>query len=126
METTRFYGVLVKPGRKTVFEPNKERSNRLHLSQAVLGASARKGERGRLKCRRADEGKTDLFLCSLIAGTSESCTLDVIFDEYVELSVDGETEVHVTGYTIYMEDESDSYSSTRRMWRAHMACCLRR
>ncbi|QDZ20019.1 FKBP-type peptidyl-prolyl cis-trans isomerase [Chloropicon primus] len=111
MEGTSFYGVIVKPGRKTVFEPNKERSNKLHLSNATLGSSAREGERVRLKCRRADEGRNDIFLCSLIAGRNESCALDVIFDEYVEISVDGETEVHVTGYTVLFEEDSLSYYS---------------
>ena len=120
METTKFYGAIVKPGRKTVFEPNKDRTNKLHISQATLGSSAQKNERVRLKCRRADEGKSDIFLCSLIAGTNESQVLDVIFDEYVELSVDGETEIHVTGYTIVFEDDESSYYSDSDMEEGQM------
>ena len=107
MEGTSFYGVVVKPGRKSVWEPNKERSNKLHLSNATLGANARKGERVRLRCRRADEGKTDIYLCSLLGGSAETSSLDVIFDEYVEISVEGETEVHVTGYTVLLDESRD-------------------
>ena len=77
--------------------------------QATLGASARKGEVVRLKCRRADEGQDALFLCSLIAGSHECQLLDLIFDEYIELSIDGETEIHVTGFTAILDDDSSSY-----------------
>jgi FK506-binding nuclear protein len=108
---TTFYGTIVKPGRKIVFEPNKERSNKLHLSQAVLGSRAVKGERVVLKCRRADEGQDDIYLCSLRSGHQESCLLDLMFDEYVEFSIDGDTAVHLTGYTITYEEDESSYDS---------------
>ena len=105
MEGTSFYGVVVKPGRKSVWEPNKERSNKLHLSNATLGANARKGERVRLRCRRADEGKTDIYLCSLLGGSAETSSLDVIFDEYVETPTPD-------GYTFddYLKREYEIYT----------------
>jgi len=70
-----------------------------------------KGERVVLKCRRADEGQDDIYLCSLRSGQLESCLLDLMFDEYVEFSIDGDTAVHLTGYTITYEDDESSYDS---------------
>eukprot|EP00216_Chloropicon_sp_CCMP2111_P001444 CAMPEP_0198246372 /NCGR_PEP_ID=MMETSP1446-20131203/45941_1 /TAXON_ID=1461542 ORGANISM="Unidentified sp, Strain CCMP2111" /NCGR_SAMPLE_ID=MMETSP1446 /ASSEMBLY_ACC=CAM_ASM_001112 /LENGTH=423 /DNA_ID=CAMNT_0043930693 /DNA_START=14 /DNA_END=1285 /DNA_ORIENTATION=- len=112
MEGT-FYGVIVKPGRKVAYSPDTKKGAKLHLSQATLGESSRRGERVTLKCRREDEGPEGIFLCNLVSGSTESCSLDLVFDEYVEFSISGETEVHVTGYYIDMgdDDSSDDYDS---------------
>ena len=68
--------------------------------QATLGLEATPNERVALKCKIGNE---EVLICSLREGTSESTNLDVLLDQYSELSVQSNqkktsTSIHVTGY----------------------------
>lgn len=86
------------------------------LWQATLGLDCKGKERTVVKCKVGDN--PELLLCSLIPGVSESCALDLLFDQEVTFTVSGATSVHLTGYYMPLEepysseeddDEYDSY-----------------
>jgi FK506-binding nuclear protein len=89
-----FYGAVVKPGKPTVFVPPPE-EHALHLSQAALAASVKDGTRVSLLAKVGTEDP--IIICTLCAGRSDTVALDQFFSEYTELTVEGKTEVHISG-----------------------------
>ena len=69
-----------------------------------MGNNASK-ERSIVKCRVGD-GPV-LYLCSLLPGVAESCSLDLYFEDDIVFSVKGSASVHLVGYfePYYDEDE---------------------
>ncbi|XP_002514483.3 peptidyl-prolyl cis-trans isomerase FKBP43 [Ricinus communis] len=113
-----FWGTEVKPGKPFTHNPDSARE-RLHISQATLGnygnASAKK--KSVVQCNIGN--KSPVFLCSLFPEQSESCQLNLEFDESVDVvfSVIGPRSVHLTGYYLrssahcshHDDDHSESY-----------------
>lgn len=58
-----------------------------------------------MKCKVGDG--PELLLCSLTPGVSESCSLDLLFDQDVVFSVAGSTSVHLVGYYMPLDDEEE-------------------
>ena len=81
----------------------------VHLFQATLGRKPVKGERVIVKCRAGDGSSPSpsLYLCSFLPGISESCSLDLYFEDDIAISVKGSTSVHLVGYFegSYEDDE---------------------
>lgn len=83
--------------------------------QATLGLDCKGKQRTVVKCKVGDN--PELLLCSLIPGVSESCALDLLFDQEVTFTVSGATSVHLTGYYMPLEEpysseeEDDEYDS---------------
>ncbi|BBN12176.1 FK506-binding nuclear protein [Marchantia polymorpha subsp. ruderalis] len=103
-----FWGVEVKPGKPHTHSPSEDElfdGSTLHLSQATLGLEGKSKERAVVKCKVGDG--PELLLCSLIPGVSESCSLDLLFDQDVTFSVVGSASVHLIGYYMPLEDEED-------------------
>ncbi|KAJ7522081.1 hypothetical protein O6H91_19G082500 [Diphasiastrum complanatum] len=106
-----FWGVEVRP--KKSFKQSSEafEGGKLHLSQATLGLHSKANERTVVACKVGDGSK--FFLCSLIPGVMESCSLDLLFDQDVVFSVVGSASVHLAGYYLpadmpeVMGDESN-------------------
>ncbi|KAM7266223.1 hypothetical protein ACFE04_004120 [Oxalis oulophora] len=109
-----FWGVEVKPTRPVTHKSDSTKG-RLHISQATLGYNVIASKRCSVQCKVGD--KCPVFLCSLFPGTSESCQLNLEFDEGVEVvfSVLGPGSVYLTGYFLpsgrshNFPDESESY-----------------
>ncbi|KAM7266358.1 hypothetical protein ACFE04_004255 [Oxalis oulophora] len=109
-----FWGVEVKPTRPVTHKPDSTKG-RLHISQATLGYNVIASKRCSVQCKVGD--KCPVFLCSLFPGTSESCQLNLEFDEGDEVvfSVLGPGCVYLTGYFLpsgrshNFPDESESY-----------------
>ncbi|CAH8384698.1 unnamed protein product [Eruca vesicaria subsp. sativa] len=107
-----FWGLEVKPGKPQAYHPKNEQG-KLHLTQATLGSGLGK-EKSVMKCSVA--GNTPIYLCSLLPNKTESCPLNLEFeddDETVEFSVTGDRSVHLTGFLEaydeeYEQDEDDS------------------
>ncbi|RLM74106.1 peptidyl-prolyl cis-trans isomerase FKBP53 [Panicum miliaceum] len=110
-----FWGVEVKPGKPYTLT-HSDCGGRLRLTQATLGDEVVKGEKGagRKKCvlQCSVESKDPVYLCALVPEQSETCHLELEFDEEeVTFSVIGQRSVHLVGYYIadaYEEDMSDS------------------
>ncbi|CAN6248811.1 unnamed protein product [Urochloa humidicola] len=110
-----FWGVEIKPGKPYTL-PHSDCGGRLRLTQATLGDDVVKGEKGagRKKCvlQCSVESKDPVYLCALVPEQSETCNLDLEFDEdEVTFSVIGQRSVHLAGYYIadaYDEDMSGS------------------
>ncbi|KAG6544117.1 hypothetical protein Mapa_014429 [Marchantia paleacea] len=101
-----FWGVEVKPGKPHTHSSSEDElldGSTLHLSQATLGLEGKSKERAVVKCKVGDG--PELLLCSLIPGVSESCSLDLLFDQDVTFSVVGSASVHLIGYYMPLEDE---------------------
>lgn len=73
-------------------------------TQATLGVEVSKGEKGTggkkcvLQC--AVKNKDPVFLCVLMPEQSETCHLDLEFEEEVSFSVIGSRSVHLAGYYV--------------------------
>ncbi|KAG8064698.1 hypothetical protein GUJ93_ZPchr0004g39016 [Zizania palustris] len=117
-----FWGAEVKPG-KPYTHTHSARRGRLRLTQATLGGEPGKVEKGgggkksvvQLQC--SVKNKDPVFLCALVSGQSETCHLELEFEEnYVTFSVLGQRSVHLVGYYIddvYEEiDDSDTEMSS--------------
>lgn len=76
------------------------------LWQATLGLDCKGKQRTVVKCKVGDN--PEVLLCSLIPGVSESCALDLLFDQDVTFTVSGASSVHLTGYNMPLEEPSDS------------------
>ncbi|XP_062225758.1 peptidyl-prolyl cis-trans isomerase FKBP53-like [Phragmites australis] len=110
-----FWGVEVNPGKPYTLT-HSDSHGRLRLTQATLGNEIGKGEKGAggkkcvLQC--CAENKDPVFLCVLVPEKSETCHLELEFEEeHVTFSVIGPRSVHLAGYYIadvYEEDMSDS------------------
>ncbi|KAL9691593.1 hypothetical protein QQ045_012017 [Rhodiola kirilowii] len=108
-----FWGIEVKPG-NLYTHLYKISKGRLHVSQATLGIGSGTNK-SLVQCNVGD--KYPVFLCALLPGKSESCSLDLEFEEVqnVVFSVIGPRSVHLTGYYLPSRpqlaggDESESY-----------------
>lgn len=78
-----------------------------------MGLDAKGKQRTVVKCKVGEN--PELLLCSLTPGVSESCALDLLFDQDVTFTVSGATSVHLTGYYMPIEEpyssEEDDYDS---------------
>lgn len=70
------------------------------LVQATLALDAKPGEKVGITCKIGgeDEDGQEVLICSLREGNTESQSLDLIFDQYTEFKVQGNSSVHLTGY----------------------------
>ncbi|KAL8495490.1 hypothetical protein ACS0TY_019580 [Phlomoides rotata] len=104
-----FWGVEVKPG--TPVTHSSEKGRRLRISQATLGF----GEASKktvVQCNVGDRWPVLLF--SLLPNKRESCRLDLEFEEAddVVFSVIGPQSVHLTGYYVQQNQQSNPHSDT--------------
>uniref|UniRef100_A0A0A9CZ30 peptidylprolyl isomerase n=1 Tax=Arundo donax TaxID=35708 RepID=A0A0A9CZ30_ARUDO len=109
-----FWGVEVKPGKPHTLTYS-DSYGRLRLTQATLGnevGKVGKGAGGK-KCvvQCSVDNKDPVFLCVLVSEQSETCHLELEFEEeQVTFSVIGPRSVHLAGYYIvdaYEEDMGD-------------------
>ncbi|TVU14288.1 hypothetical protein EJB05_37749, partial [Eragrostis curvula] len=104
-----FWGVEVKPGKPYTLTDG-DSLGRLRLTQATLGDPVGKGEKGAggkkcvLQC--SVDNKDPVYLCSLVPDQSETCHLELEFEEdVVTFSVNGSRSIHLAGYYIPEECE---------------------
>ncbi|KAL2920529.1 Peptidyl-prolyl cis-trans isomerase FKBP53 [Bienertia sinuspersici] len=111
-----FWGVEVKPNYPFTLDP-EDLDGKLVLTQATLGTGSAT-KKSTLQVNVGD--KSPVFLCTLLPDKSESCSLNLVFEESddVKFSVVGPTSVHLSGFVQedienYSEDidETDSQSS---------------
>ncbi|XP_076919086.1 peptidyl-prolyl cis-trans isomerase FKBP53-like [Bidens hawaiensis] len=100
-----FWGVELKPGKPYLHQYDDERG-RLHLSQATLGNSKSK-EKAVVVCNVGD--KKPIYLCSLLPRKVETCSLNIEFEEYDEVtfSVEGPHTIHLSGFFYGEKPDSD-------------------
>ncbi|XP_059651547.1 peptidyl-prolyl cis-trans isomerase FKBP43-like [Cornus florida] len=108
-----FWGIEVKPGKpfSHLFDIAR---GKLHISQATLGIGS-STKKSLVQCNVGD--KSPVFLCALLPNKTESCHLDLEFEEADEVlfSVIGPRSVHLTGYYVgnsrhsNLNDDTDSY-----------------
>jgi len=71
-------------------------------TQATLGVEVGKGEKGtgvkRCVLQCSIENKDPVFLCVLMPEQSETCHLELEFEEEVTFSVIGSRSIHLAGY----------------------------
>lgn len=97
-ETMAFWGIEVKAGKPVTHSFNNQRG-RLRISQATLGIG--KAEtKSLVQCNVGN--KSPVFLCALLPNKTESCPLDLEFEEAedVVFSVLGPRTVYLTGYYV--------------------------
>ncbi|KAJ4954806.1 hypothetical protein NE237_011589 [Protea cynaroides] len=109
-----FWGVEVKPGKPYTHQSDDTRG-RLHLSHATLGIG-KATKKTLVQCNVGN--KTPILICSLLPDKTESCPLDLEFeeDDDVVFSVIGPQSVHLSGFFLENgrdcrhehEDEDDS------------------
>lgn len=105
-----FWGVEVKPG-KPVKHSFQEVKRRLRVSQATLGiGSATKTSF--VQCNVGN--RHPVFLCALLPDKTESCHLDLEFEEHedVVFSVLGPRSVYLTGYYVGHHSNANFGSDT--------------
>ncbi|CAA6656280.1 unnamed protein product [Spirodela intermedia] len=97
-----FWGLEVKPGKPYTLVHDSSRGA-LRITQATLG-NGTASKRTVVQCSVGDQ--SPVLLCSLLPDKSESCSLDLEFEEEDEVvfSVDGPRSVHLTGY--FVNDDS--------------------
>ncbi|KAA8520516.1 hypothetical protein F0562_014772 [Nyssa sinensis] len=108
-----FPGTEVKPGKpfRHLFDRIR---GRLRISQATLGIGS-SAKKSLVQCNVGD--KSPVFLCALLPDKTESCHLDLEFEEADEVvfSIIGPRSVYLTGYYVgnsrhsNLNDDSDSY-----------------
>lgn len=106
-----FWGVEIQPEKPYLHE-DEDGMTKLHLSQATLGLNCKDKQRTVVKCKVGDN--PELLLCSLVPGVQESCPLDLLFDQEVTFTVSGAGSVHLTGYYMPLEfdsEDEDDYDS---------------
>lgn len=93
-----FWGIEVKPGKPVTHSFDNERG-RLRISQATLGIGNAE-TKSLVQCNVGN--KSPVFLCALLPNKTESCHLDLEFDEAddVVFSVLGPRTVYLTGYYV--------------------------
>ncbi|KAJ6339295.1 hypothetical protein OIU77_007289 [Salix suchowensis] len=90
-----FWGIEVKPGKPYPYHSD-DVQGKLRVTQSTLGLGSSE-ERCILQCSVGH--KSPIFLCSLLPGKAESCTLNLEFsDELVAFSVIGPRSIHLCGY----------------------------
>ncbi|KAI7733138.1 hypothetical protein M8C21_013291 [Ambrosia artemisiifolia] len=101
-----FWGVELKPGKPYLHQYDDEKG-RLHLSQATLGGGKSK-EKAVVVCNVGD--KKPIYLCSLLPRKMETCSLNIEFEEYDEVtfSVEGPHSIHLSGFFYGEETNSDN------------------
>lgn len=108
-----FWGVEVKPGKPFTHSFDRIRG-RLRISQATLGIGS-STKTSLVQCNVGD--KSPVFLCALLPDKTESCHLELEFEEADEvvLSVIGPRSVYLTGYYLgngrhsNLNEDTDSY-----------------
>ncbi|KAK9075214.1 hypothetical protein SSX86_003535 [Deinandra increscens subsp. villosa] len=100
-----FWGIELKPGKPHLHQFDDERG-RLHLSQATLGSGKSK-EKAMVVCNVGD--KKPIYLCSLLPRKMETCSLNIEFEEYDEVtfSVEGPHSIHLSGFFYGEKPNSD-------------------
>lgn len=100
-----FWGIEIKPGKPHLHQFDDERG-RLHLSQATLGSGSSK-EKAVVVCNVGD--KKPIYLCSLLPRKMETCSLNIEFEEYDEVtfSVEGPHSIHLSGFFYGEKPDSD-------------------
>ncbi|KAI3783805.1 hypothetical protein L1987_42892 [Smallanthus sonchifolius] len=100
-----FWGVELKPGKPYLHQYDDERG-RLHLSQATL-ASGKSKEKAVVVCNVSD--KNPIYLCSLLPRKMETCSLNIEFEKYDEVtfSVEGPHIIHLSGFFYGEKPDSD-------------------
>ncbi|KAL6565851.1 hypothetical protein OROHE_004906 [Orobanche hederae] len=94
-----FWGTEVKPSKPFVHSCEKARG-RLRISRATLGVGSATGK-SIVQCILGN--RSPVFLCALLPNQTESCHLDLEFEEAddVIFSVIGPRSVYLTGYYIW-------------------------
>lgn len=77
--------------------PSPEADEKLHVSQACLAPGAAKNARATLLLR-VGESEEALAVAALREGGTECVSLDLVLDQYTEFSVQGNAQIHLTGY----------------------------
>ncbi|XP_011090742.1 peptidyl-prolyl cis-trans isomerase FKBP43 isoform X2 [Sesamum indicum] len=105
-----FWGIEVKPG-KPITHSCEEARGRLRISQATLGIG-RATTRTIVQCNVGN--RSPVLLCVLLPNKTESCHLDLEFDEAVDVvfSVIGPRSVFLTGYYVHQSRQSNLQSDT--------------
>lgn len=100
-----FWGIEIKPGKPHLHQYDDEKG-RLHLSQATLGSGSSK-EKAIVVCNIGD--KKPIYLCSLLPRKMETCSLNIEFEEYHEVtfSVEGPHSIHLSGFFYGEKPDSD-------------------
>ncbi|CAH9059710.1 unnamed protein product [Cuscuta epithymum] len=106
-----FWGIELKPGKPYALEFEGDRE-RLHLSQATLGAGS-SDKKAIVQCSIG--GKKPIYLCSLLPERLETCPLNIEFDDEDEVtfSVKGNHHVHLSGFFLSEcgDCDEDAYGS---------------
>lgn len=91
-----FWGVEVRPGKPYGLNLDSSRG-RLRISQATLG-DGKSGSKSTVRCSVGNS--SPVSLCTLLPNVSETCHLELEFDEDKEVifSVLGPRSIHLTGY----------------------------
>ncbi|XP_011029984.1 PREDICTED: peptidyl-prolyl cis-trans isomerase FKBP53-like [Populus euphratica] len=90
-----FWGIEVKPAKPHPYHSD-DVQGKLRVTQATLGLGSSK-ERSILQCSVGH--RSPIFVCSLLPGKAESCSLNLEFtDELVAFSVIGPQSIHLCGY----------------------------
>ncbi|XP_054786429.1 peptidyl-prolyl cis-trans isomerase FKBP53 [Prosopis cineraria] len=98
-----FWGIEVKPEKPYPYHADNV-PGKLHVTQATLGLGS-STEKSILQCSAGH--KNPVFLCSLLPNKTESCPLNLEFDEddLVAFSVIGPRSIHLSGY--FEADDGD-------------------
>ena len=92
-----FWGCAVKPGKEAPFVPSPEADEKLHISQACLAPGAPKNARATLMLR-VGESEEAFAVAALRESGTECVSLDIVLDQYTEFTVQGNAQIHITGY----------------------------
>ncbi|KAL8542742.1 hypothetical protein ACS0TY_003572 [Phlomoides rotata] len=105
-----FWGVEVKPGKPVTHLCEKARG-RLRISQATLGISDAT-KKSIVQCNLGK--KSPVLLCVLLPNHTESCHLDLEFEESddVVFSVIGPRSVYLTGYYVRQSQQPNGQSDS--------------
>lgn len=105
-----FWGVEVKPGKPVIHSCEKARG-RLRISQATLGI----GDATKKSIVQCNVGKkSPVLLCALLPNQTESCHLELEFEEAddVIFSVIGPRSAYLTGYYVHQRQQSSPQSDS--------------
>ncbi|KAL6498784.1 hypothetical protein OROGR_028331 [Orobanche gracilis] len=105
-----FWGTELKPSKPFVHSCENARG-RLRISQATLGIGCATGK-SIVQCILGN--RSPVFLCALLPNQTESCHLDLEFEEAddVIFSVIGPRSVYLTGYYICKSQQPNPHSDT--------------
>ncbi|XP_012845621.1 PREDICTED: LOW QUALITY PROTEIN: peptidyl-prolyl cis-trans isomerase FKBP43 [Erythranthe guttata] len=105
-----FWGIEVKPG-KPVIHSCEKTSGRLRITQAMLGI----GDATKKSILQCNVGKrTPVLICALFPNQTESCQLDLEFEESYDVmfSVIGPRSVFLSGYYVAQSQLNHPQSDT--------------